>query len=140
MTSRSIHYHFQTLGLKVYSDLMLERMFFNLMENSQRHGGNVRNIWIDVEDRGSSKVIVYRDDGKGIPQEDKERIFQMGFGSNTGSGPICCEGDTGHHRIDHVERGIEGQGVRFEIEVPRAAGSSRRGPFLMRQVKESVPT
>ena len=53
---------------------MLERMFFNLMENSQRHGGKVTNIWVEVEDRGGNKVIVYRDDGKGIGKENKEKI------------------------------------------------------------------
>jgi signal transduction histidine kinase len=118
MTSRSIKYHFQTLGLKVYSDLMLERMFFNLMENSQRHGGNVGNIWVEVEDRGRSRVIVYRDDGKGIAQENKEKIFKMGFGSNTGLGLYASKEILGITGLSISENGAEGKGVRFEIEVP----------------------
>ncbi len=118
LASRTITYHFQTVGLKVYSDLMLERMFFNLMENSQRHGGNVSTIWVEVEDRGNIKVIVYRDDGMGISQEDKDKIFKMGFGSNTGLGLYAAKEILGITGMTINETGIEGMGVRFEIEVP----------------------
>jgi PAS domain S-box-containing protein len=119
MTSKTITYHFQTQGLEVYSDLMLERMFFNLMENSQRHGGDVDNIWVEVEDRGNSKIIVYRDDGKGISPSDKEKIFKMGFGSNTGLGLYAAREILGITGLTIMENGVEGDGVRFEIEVPR---------------------
>lgn len=118
MTSRSIEYHFQTSGILVFSDLMLERMFFNLMENSQRHGGNVRNIWVDVEDRGNLKVLVYRDDGKGVGQENKQKIFEMGFGSNTGLGLYAAREILAITGLTISETGEEGKGVRFEIEVP----------------------
>jgi signal transduction histidine kinase len=118
MTSRSIQYHFRTLGMMVYSDLMLEKMFFNLMENSQRHGGTVRNIWVDVEERGDSKLIIYRDDGRGISQENKEKIFEMGFGSNTGLGLYAAREILWITGLTISENGIEGKGVRFEIEVP----------------------
>jgi signal transduction histidine kinase len=121
MASGSIVYHFRTSGLKVYSDLMLERMFFNLMENSQRHGGKVGNIWVDVEDRGVGKVIVYQDDGKGIGPGNKEKIFKMGFGSNTGLGLCAAREILGITGLTISENGLEGKGVRFEIEVP--AGS-----------------
>jgi signal transduction histidine kinase len=119
MTSQTIGYNFQTMGLRVYSDLMLERMFFNLMENSQRHGRNVNNIWVDVHERGTSKIIVYRDDGIGISQEDKGKIFNMGFGSNTGLGLYAAREILGITGMAITENGAEGKGVRFEIEVPR---------------------
>jgi PAS domain S-box-containing protein len=119
MASQTISYHFQTMGLRIYSDPMLERMFFNLMENSQRHGGNVNNIWVDVEDRGNNKVIVYRDDGIGIGQEDKDKIFKMGFGSNTGLGLYAAREILGITGLTITENGAEGKGVRFEIEVPK---------------------
>ncbi len=119
MTSQTINYHFQTSGIRVYSDPMLERMFFNLMENSQRHGGNVGNIWVEVEDRGNSKLIVYRDDGKGICQEIKDKIFKMGFGSNTGLGLYAAKEILGITGLSIKETGAAGKGVRFEIEVPK---------------------
>lgn len=139
MTSRTIEYHFQTQGLRLYSDLMLERMFFNLMENSQRHGGNVRNIWVDVEDRGDSKVIVYRDDGMGVAPENKEKIFHMGFGSNTGLGLYAAREILGITGLTISETGVPGKGVRFEIEVPTGSWRSENAKVPNGLAKGSVP-
>jgi signal transduction histidine kinase len=81
----------------------------------------VANIWVEVEDRGGNKVIVYRDDGKGIGKENKEKIFKMGFGSNTGLGLYAAREILGITGLSISEKGMEGKGVRFEIEIP--AGS-----------------
>ena len=39
-----------------------------------------------AEPAGCGLVILWADDGIGIAEEDKEKIFERGFGKNTGLG------------------------------------------------------
>jgi signal transduction histidine kinase len=73
--------------LEVYGDPMLEKVFGNLVDNSIRHGGHVSLIRVSyLKFQNNELSIVYEDNGNGVPDEDKERIFQKGFGKNTGFG------------------------------------------------------
>ncbi|MCP3659526.1 MAG: hypothetical protein GY830_04065 [Bacteroidetes bacterium] len=46
----------------------------NLIRNAFKHGGPTK-----VEIHSENNKLIIRDDGKGIPEENKERIFQMGY-------------------------------------------------------------
>ncbi|MCP3660248.1 MAG: HAMP domain-containing histidine kinase, partial [Bacteroidetes bacterium] len=46
----------------------------NLIRNAFKHGGPTK-----VEIRSENNKLIIRDDGKGIPEENQERIFQMGY-------------------------------------------------------------
>ena len=72
---------------EIYADPFFSRVFYNLIDNSFRHGGSVRIISIDttVEPDGSL-IIGYRDDGIGVPDDERELIFKQGYGKNTGFG------------------------------------------------------
>lgn len=65
-----------------------------------------------------SLVLVFVDDGVGVPDADKERIFERGFGKNTGLGLFLSREILAITGMTISERGRAGQGVRFEIEVP----------------------
>ena len=64
-------------------------------------------------------AIVYEDDGTGVHEEDKERIFQKGFGKNTGLDLFLSQEILAITGLTIKEAGIYGKGVRFEILIPK---------------------
>jgi signal transduction histidine kinase len=105
-------------NVKVLADPMLEKVFYNLVDNSIRHGGKVKNIRISSEDSSDDLRIVYEDDGTGINVEDKERIFERGFGKNTGLGLYLCREILALTGASIRENGKFKRGARFEIAIP----------------------
>lgn len=105
-------------GLELWADPMLEKVFINLIDNAIRHGDHVKVISFSHRLSGKDLKIVIQDDGVGISPEEKEKIFERGYGKNTGLGLFLIReilGITGH---SISETGIPGEGARFEIRVP----------------------
>lgn len=107
--------------LEIYCDTLLESVFGNLVENSLRHGGDISRITISSQTGKDEYLIYYEDDGVGIPQTEKEKIFERGHGKNTGMGLFLAREILGIYRISICERGAEEIGVRFEMSVPKDA-------------------
>ena len=51
----------------------LDRVLDNAVSNSARHGAHV---WLSARRQGGRAVIVVDDDGPGIPELDRERVFE----------------------------------------------------------------
>ena len=113
-------------GLELYADPLLEKVFFNLVDNSLRHGGEVHTIALEAGQPDGSLVLVYRDDGAGIPSGEKEEIFKRGYGKNTGYGLFLIREILSITGLSIEESGTPGEGVRFLIRVPE--GSYRMSP------------
>ena len=61
----------------------LDEMIGNLVENAAKYGGG--SVFVTVEPKGSAWVdILVEDDGRGIPEEERERIFDRGVRLDTG--------------------------------------------------------
>jgi PAS domain S-box-containing protein len=105
-------------GLSVYADAMLEKVFYNLIDNTLRHGGQVSGISLGFEAHRDRLSLIYRDDGIGIPGREKPLIFLRGFGANTGLGLFLAREVLAITGIDIVENGELGKGARFEMLVP----------------------
>ena len=105
-------------GLEILADPMLEKVFYNLLDNTMRHGGTVSQIWLSVEKRPDGVAIVYEDDGVGIPFDEKEKIFLKGFGKNTGYGLFLSREILNITDLKISEKGVQGKGARFELFVP----------------------
>jgi PAS domain S-box-containing protein len=103
---------------EIFADPLLSRVFYILMENSVRHGGEVTRFRVDFSEEEDCGVLTFEDNGRGIPEKDKERIFDHGFGNNTGLGLFLAREILGITNIDIRETGEEGEGVRFEMLVP----------------------
>lgn len=108
-------------GTEIYADALFERVFYNLFENALRHAGDLKKITISARESGSDYVIEVEDDGKGVPEENKEKIFTRGFGSNTGLGLYFSREILDITRITIRETGTPGKGARFELKVPKGA-------------------
>ncbi len=113
-------------GVYVYADPMLEKVFFDLLDNSLRHGGHVTDIRVFAYESDTHLIVVWEDNGTGIPENEKEQIFERGFGKNTGLGMFLVREILLLTDITIRERGVYGQGARFELMVP--GGAFRRDP------------
>jgi signal transduction histidine kinase len=113
-------------GIFVYADLMLPDVFANLLDNSVLHGGNVTLVRISARRSGNGLVIVYEDNGTGVLEVEKEKIFELGYRKNTGLGLFLSRKVLATTGISIRETGEPGKGARFEITVP--GGSYRTGP------------
>jgi len=74
-------------SLEVFADPLLEKVFYNLIDNALRYGGMaMTSIRITSQESEKGLVITVEDNGSGISVEDKKRLFERGFGHNTGLG------------------------------------------------------
>ncbi len=105
--------------MNLYADPLVEKVFYNLLENAVRHGGSITRIRISAAEAGGGEmVIVLSDNGVGIPVGEKERIFSRFYGKNTGLGLTFSRDILAVTDISIRETGEPGSGARFEIRVP----------------------
>lgn len=105
-------------GVEIFADPMLEKIFFNLNDNAVRHGKKVTQIAVSVSEEPDHLTVIWEDNGIGIPPEEKERIFEKGYGKNTGLGLFLSREILAITGITMTETGIPDRGTRFEIRVP----------------------
>jgi signal transduction histidine kinase len=60
----------------------LDEMLGNLIENAAKYGGG--SVCVTVEDAGDFVEMLIEDDGKGIPEGERERLFDRGARLDTG--------------------------------------------------------
>ncbi|MEN6611367.1 MAG: ATP-binding protein [Methanoregulaceae archaeon] len=115
--------------IEVYADPIFEKVFSSLMDNSLRHGKRVSAVRVSTRADTENLTIVWEDDGVGIPREEKSKIFEKGYGKNTGLGLFLTCGILAITGITIRENGEPGKGARFEMRVPkrmcRCPGSGR---------------
>ncbi len=110
---------------EVFADPLIVKVYYNLMDNAVRYGGKITTIRFSVEEHGDDHVIVCEDDGVGVALEDKEKIFERGFGKNTGLGLALSKEILSITGITIKETGEPGKGARFEMVVPKGAWRRR---------------
>ncbi|NMB79930.1 MAG: PAS domain S-box protein [Methanomicrobiales archaeon] len=106
-------------GLEIYADSLLGKVFSSLLDNSHRHGGHATLVRITSRQEEDHLVIVYEDNGIGIPEVAKAKIFRREYYRNTGYGLFLSEEILSITGTKITETGTEGQGARFEIHVPK---------------------
>jgi len=105
-------------GIEIYADPLLKLIFYNLFENSWMHAGREAKVSVSGAMTQNGAVIVISDNGNGIPHEEKEKIFQKGYGTHTGLGLYLVREILSITTIDIGEDGEPGKGARFMIRVP----------------------
>jgi signal transduction histidine kinase len=107
-----------TEGFEVFADPLLVKVFYNLMDNTLRHGHDVSLIRFSCQEQDGQLHIRYEDDGIGIARREKESVFQKGKGKNTGLGLFLIREILMMTGIAIHETGTFGKGARFEMLVP----------------------
>jgi signal transduction histidine kinase len=118
-----------------------KRATLNLLRNASQAGRRVR---VEVEWKNGEAVVSVLDDGPGVPQENRARIFEP-FVSDKEKGaglglPIVkkvVEGMGGRVEVGSAERPGFGNGARFRLYFP---GSEDIPPTLLDLEHDSEPT
>ncbi len=105
-------------GIEIFADPLLEKVFFILADNVTRHGMNATGIRVVHQITDNGLLLIFEDNGVGIPAGEKERIFERGFGPQKGKGLFLAREILGITGISIQETGTAGTGARFEILVP----------------------
>jgi PAS domain S-box-containing protein len=116
-----ITHNLEVANLEIYADPLLEKVFFNLMENVLRHGDTARRVRLYCQEKTDELVLFIEDNGIGIPQEEKQMIFDRGHGKDTGLGLFLVREILSITGMSVRETGMYGQGTRFEIHIPKGA-------------------
>ncbi len=114
--------------IEVLADPLLEKVISTLFENAVRHGGRVTEILLSARTDPAGLTIVCEDDGAGVPDDCKERIFEREYGSNTGLGLFLAREILSITGMTIAETGIPGVGAQFEIRVPPGRYRTRHHP------------
>ena len=106
----------------------VERVVTNLLANAARHAPAGTDVWVIARADGPMVRVEVSDRGKGVPDEEAERIFepfQRGDGSrSSGIGLAICKAIvTAHHGEISVERTFGG-GATFTFTLPIHAGTA----------------
>jgi PAS domain S-box-containing protein len=112
---RSVHLD----NLEIFADPLLERVFFTLADNVLRHAPEASRVTIGYHTSGDSLVLFFADNGKGIPDHIKEKIFERGYGSQKGMELFLVREILGITGITINETGTYGSGAKFEMVIPR---------------------
>ncbi|MCX6690969.1 MAG: HAMP domain-containing sensor histidine kinase [Methanoregula sp.] len=117
---REVKVEIDPKDLEIFADRLFEKVFYNLIDNALRYGGDgMKTIRFSMQERDGNEVIVCKDDGVGVPVDEKERIFDRGFGKNTGLGLALAREILSITEITIRENGEPGRGASFEITVPK---------------------
>ena len=106
-------------GLRILADPLSTRAVGGLIENALRHGGAVTTVRFSAVETGDGGlVIACEDDGAGVAADEKERIFERGYGANTGLGLSLAREALDLTGIAITKTGIPGEGARLRLAVP----------------------
>lgn len=111
--------------VEVFADPLLERVFYNIVENALRHGKHVTSLFISVTMSSYGLILNLEDDGVGIPHEEKEIIFDKGYGNGSGFGLFLAREILDITGSSILETGEPGSGARFEIFFPLGSFRNR---------------
>jgi len=107
-----------TNDLEIFADPWLKKVFFNLIDNSLQYAEHVTNITVSCCESKDGLDLIFEDNGIGIPLEEKEKIFERGYGKNIGYGLFMAREILAITGLTLQETGEPGKGARYEIHVP----------------------
>ena len=105
--------------VEIFADPLLEQVFTALSDNILRHGVNAKNLAFFYEEKMDGLLLIFEDDGIGIPPDKKETIFERGFGSQKGMSLFLVREILSITGITIRESGIYEEGARFEMIIPK---------------------
>ena len=112
-----IRIHLDLGGLELFTDPLIGHVFYNLIDNTVRHGKKVTAISITRHETPGAMVLSFEDDGVGVPHDRKTQIFDRVVGEGR-FGLFFVREFLELSGMSITETGEPGKGARFEITVP----------------------
>src|SRR5208283_823724 len=66
-------------SLELAADSLLKQLFYNLIDNSLKHGEKVTQIRLHYAKDADGVKLFYEDNGVGVPDSNKLKLFKEGF-------------------------------------------------------------
>jgi PAS domain S-box-containing protein len=105
--------------LEIYSDPLLEKVLFNIVENTLLYSPGATEFSASFREVPDGLLLLLQDNGAGIPAGEKENIFTREYAQRQGMGLFLAREILGITGITITETGEPGRGARFEILVPK---------------------
>jgi signal transduction histidine kinase len=105
--------------LEIFADPWLKKVFFNLIDNTLRYAEHVTKITVSYRESEDGLDILFEDNGIGIPVDEKEKIFERGYGKNIGYGLFMAREILAITGLTIQETGEPGKGARYMIHIPK---------------------
>jgi PAS domain S-box-containing protein len=105
-------------GLEIYADPLLETVFYTLAENVILHDKTATEIRLFYQKSAGGLVLIFENNGAGIPEDRKEKIFERRNEEKKGLGLFLAREILGITGMTIKETGETGNGARFEITIP----------------------
>ncbi|MCX6690901.1 MAG: sensor histidine kinase, partial [Methanoregula sp.] len=106
-------------GLEIYSDPLIDRVFYNLIDNTVKHSKTFTRISFSCQEKPDGLILICEDDGVGIPPGQKVHIFDRVVGGVGKFGLFFVREFLDMSGMTIIENGEPGKGARFEITVPK---------------------
>lgn len=109
-------------GLTVLADSLLIQLFYNLIDNSLKYGQKITKMRIHYEQTSQGELrLIYEDDGVGIPETEKPKLFKQGYstGGSTGYGLYLIRKMIEVYGWTIQETGTPCKGAQFTITIPK---------------------
>ena len=116
-------------SLEIYCDPIIEKVFSHLIDNTLQHGQTATEIRINCHETAEGLMLVYEDNGVGIPEQKKLNLFRQEVAKFSGFSMFFIHDLLEISDMSITETGEPGKGARFEITVPKGAyrfGSTRQ--------------
>jgi PAS domain S-box-containing protein len=115
-------------GLSVLADSLLRQLFYNLIDNSLKHGQKTTGLKVYYEKADQNQLkLIYEDDGAGIAAADKPKLFTEGYstGGGSGYGLYLIKKMTEVYGWTIQETGEPSKGARYVMTIPRTNSIGR---------------
>ena len=124
------------LGPVVMDSPRVQRVLYNLVQNSLRHTPSDGTISIRARDAGDEVEVQVADTGEGIPTQELERVFDPGYrrdrsrsrgSGGTGLGLSIAKGIVEAHGGRIWVESEPGKGSVFSFTLPKTAAAASKG-------------
>lgn len=105
-------------GLEVRADPMFRKVIRSLLENVSKHSASATECRITYHQVDNEVEVSIEDNGGGIPDKYRARLFQKGQGSNTGLGLYLSREILALDDMSIAETSSPGQGAHFILRIP----------------------
>ncbi len=106
-------------NLEIYADPLFTKVIYNLLDNAVKHGDTITTITFSFVRSDDEIDLICEDDGAGIPDDVKEKIFRREYYKHTGLGLFLSREILSITGLSIHETGEEGKGARFVIHIPK---------------------
>lgn len=102
---------------EVYADPLLDKAISNILKSCLDQEGSLSRIRVTSTESSGSYDLIIEDDGSGIPDSEKEEIFDRSFGEKKGYHLFLAREILSITGITLKETGVYGKGSRYEVHV-----------------------